>query len=70
MEYDIIKTVKDAFLKRADELTTWVGVIGAALIALGLYSVAFWGCVALVFLPDAKFSEVFAKWTKKLRDMN
>ncbi len=69
MQFDIFQKIKDAFLKRADELTTWVGVIGAMLIALGLYSIAFWGCVALIFLPDAKFSEVFANWTNKLREM-
>lgn len=69
MDTDIVKKIKDAFLKRADELTTWVGVIGALLIILGLTNVALWGCVALIFLPDAKFSEVFASWTKKLREM-
>lgn len=70
MEQDIFKKVKDAFLSRADEMTTWIGIIGVTLLLLHMHGLLFWICVVLIFLPDAKFSDLFANWTKSLREMD
>lgn len=57
-----------SFMGRADEMTTWVGAIGLFLQFIGWQSGLFFLFVALLVLPDARFSETFKEWTKKIRE--
>lgn len=67
-----MEKLKALFLSRADELTTWVGVIGFPLeLVLHRDPSTLMLCMfaALVFLPDAQFSTMFAGWKKTIQDL-
>ncbi len=66
--------LKKYLLGRAESLTSWIGFIGFILeifLHIGnvstLMLVLF---VLLIVLPEAKFSEIFQGWTKKIKDFD
>lgn len=66
----MILEVKKYLLGHADQMTAWIGCIGLCLLFVGWTSALFILFVALVMFPDAKFSGIFAGWTKKLREID
>jgi hypothetical protein len=65
--------MKNYLLGRAESLTAWIGFIGFILeivLHLGnastLMLVLF---VVLIVMPETKFRDLFADWTKKVRDL-
>lgn len=63
--------IKKYLLGRAESLTAWIGFIGFILeIVLHLGNVSTLMLVlfvVLVVLPEAKFRELFAEWTTKIK---
>lgn len=66
----MFNNIKNYLLKQADKLTGWIGVIGLLLLFLGLHSFLFMLFVALIVLPEGKFSNLFKSWTTELRDLD
>lgn len=70
---ELIEQIKATWLGRViigrmDELTTWIGVLGFCLEPILPSSWMMFLFVALIFLPDGKFSDIFGEWTKKIRE--
>lgn len=61
---------KDYLLGQADKMTAWVGFIGLLLFFTGFHSLLFVLFIALIVLPEDRFSEQFKAWTAKLRDLD
>lgn len=66
----MLNNIKKYLLNQADKMTAWIGVIGLALLFLGLSSFLFMLFIALIVLPEGKFSNLFKGWTQELRDMD
>jgi len=70
MENIMEKRIKNYFLERLDSFAVWVGIICLLLWLLNLGSFLFIFFLALIFVPEGHFTEVFKKWTKELRDLD
>lgn len=66
----MINKIKKYLLSQADKLTAWIGFIGLALLFVNWTSALFILFVALVVLPEAKFSDTFKEWTKKIKEID
>jgi hypothetical protein len=64
--------IKGYLLSRADSTSAWIGFVGFVLeILLHMGNVSTIMLVlfaALIVLPETKVREVFADWTKKIKD--
>lgn len=66
----MLDKITNYFLKQADKMTAWIGIIGLILLFLHLGGFLFILFIALIVLPQDEFSKVFAGWTKELRTLD
>lgn len=57
-------------LSRLDNTTAWIGVIGLVLLVFNLHTLLVALFVALFFIPEGNFSDMFKKLTKEIRDLD
>lgn len=53
--------------KKLDSLTAWIGAIGLVLFLIHWQSALFILFIALIVLPESKFSDFFKKAAKEVR---
>ena len=54
--------------KKLDSLTAWIGAIGLVLLIIHWTSALFILFVALIIMPESKFSDFFKKAAKEVKE--